>query len=92
MLISGRQKKVLQLSFEKRMCEKFSFQKVSDVLTITIRRYWLIHEGTGSVRGKYWLVRGGTGSVWGGTGWYLVRRGQCWLIYDGTGSIWSRTG
>ena len=47
----------------------------------------MIHEGTGSVKGKYWLVRGDTGSVWGGTGWYLVRRGQYWLIYDGTGSV-----
>ena len=59
-------------------------------VNIIIGQYWLIHEGTGSVKGKYWLVCGDNGSVWGGTGWYLVRRGQ--LIYDGTGSIWSRTG
>ena len=27
-------------------------------------------------RRRYWLIHDGTGSVWGGTGWYLVVLGQ----------------
>ena len=36
---------------------------------VSMKRYWLIYDGTGS-------VEGGTGSVGGGTGWYLVVLGQ----------------
>ena len=42
---------------------------------VSMKRYWLIYDGTGSVEGA-WLVLGGTGSVGGGTGWYLVVLGQ----------------
>ena len=53
------------------MCEKIFFHKVSDALII--RRYWLIHDGTGS--------------VWGSTGWFLVILGQYGAVHDGTGSV-----
>ena len=56
---------------------------------VSMKRYWLIYDGTGSVEGgtgwylvvlgqweAYWLVLRGTGSVGGGTGWYLVVLGQ----------------
>ena len=53
---------------------------------------------------RYWLIYDGTGSVEGGTGWYLVVLGQCnlvlldikwnwvsmkqnWLIHDNTASV-----
>ena len=58
---------------------------------------------------RYWLIHDGTGSVEGGTGWYLMVLGQnralqvdirCywvgmkryWLIHDGTGSGEGGTG
>ena len=45
-------KENLTAEFGKRMCEKLYFHKVSDVLIVTIGRYWLIHDGTGSVWGS----------------------------------------
>ena len=48
---------------------------------VSIGRYWLIYDGTGSVEAvlvgnwwywvsmEYWLIYDGTGSVEGGTGW-----------------------
>ena len=68
------------------MCEGLFFQKVSDVLIVTLGRYWLIHDSSGSVTGNtswfldsigwYWLKYDGAGSVQGGTGRYLVDLGQ----------------
>ena len=29
---------------------------------------------------RYWLIHDGTGSVKGGTGWYLVVLGQCRMV------------
>ena len=53
---------------------------------VSMKRYWLIYDGTGSVEGgtwwywvsmkRYWLIHDGIGSVGGGTGWYLVVLGQ----------------
>ena len=58
---------------------------------------------------RYWLILGGTGSVWGSTGWYLATLGQYgavlvstwwywvsigryWLVHGGTGSLRDNAG
>ena len=33
---------------------------------------------------QYWLVCGGNGSVWGGVGWYLVILGQYGAVLVGS--------
>ena len=42
-------KESLTVEFGKKMCEKLFFHKVSDILIVTIGRYWLIHDSAGSV-------------------------------------------
>ena len=42
-------KESLTIEFGKKMCKKLFFHKVSDVFIVTIGRYWLIHDVSGSV-------------------------------------------
>ena len=58
----------------KKMCEGLFFQKVSDVLIVTLGRYWLIHDSTGSVKGD--------------TSWFLVSIEWYWLKFDGALLYW----
>ena len=54
------------------------------------RRYWSIHDGTGSVHigtGLYMMVLGQYGSILVGTWWYWIRRGRYWLVLGGTGLV-----
>ena len=45
-------KESLTVEFGKKNVRKAFFHKVSDVLIVTIGRYWLIHDGIGSVWGS----------------------------------------
>ena len=55
-------KESLTVEFGKKMCKKLFFHKVSDVFIVTIGRYWLIHDVSGS--------------VWDSAGWYMMILGQ----------------
>ena len=57
---------------------------------VSMKRYWLIYDGTGSVEGGtggYLVVLGQWEAVLVGTWWYLVSIGQWGLIYVNTGSV-----
>ena len=41
---------------------------------------------------RYWLIYDGTGSVEGGTGWYLVVLGQYIMVLLGSKWYWVSTG
>ena len=56
---------------------------------VSMKLYWLIYDGTGSVEGGtgwYLVVLGQWEAVLVGTWWYWVNMERHWLIYDGTGS------
>ena len=57
---------------------------------VSMKRYWLIYDGTGSVEGGtggYLVVLGQWEAVLVGTWWYWVSRRQYWLVLGGTGSV-----
>ena len=57
---------------------------------VSMKRYWLIYDGTGSVEGGtgwYLVVLGQWEAVLVGTWWYWVSRRRYWLVLGGTGSV-----
>ena len=59
-----------------------------------MERYWLIHDGTGSVEGGtgwYLMVLGHYGAVLVDIRWYMVSTRQHWLVVGGAGSVWCGT-
>ena len=55
---------------------------------VSMKRYWLIFDGTGSVEGGtgwYLVVLGQWEAVLVGTWWYWVSRRRYWLVLGGTG-------
>ena len=54
------------------------------------RRYWLIHDGTGSVWGStcwYMVAMDQYKAVMVDPRWYWVSIGRYWLVLGGTGSV-----
>ena len=57
---------------------------------VSMKWYWLIYDGTGSVEGGsgwYLVVLGQWEAVLVGTWWYWVSRRRHWLVLGGTGSV-----
>ena len=62
---------------------------------VSMKRYWLIYDGTGSVEGGtgwYLVVLGQWEAVLVGTWWYWVSRRWYWLVLGGTWWYWISIG
>ena len=62
---------------------------------VSMERYWLISDSTGSVEGNtglFMMVVGQYRSVLDDTCWYWVSMGRYWLELGSTGSVWSGSG
>ena len=55
-------------------------QKQKRLVLVDTRWYWVSMK-------RYWLIYDGTGSVWGSSGCYLVVLGQYNLVSSGTGLV-----